>query len=578
MTFADHSRSPWGIASGAEHSGKHPEFLPLLRDAGVTWLRYFAEWGSIQPQPGVWNWEWSDRFVAAAKANGIRVAGIFLYFAPWASSDGGTRGFPVKDLQAWREYVKATVARYKDDIEHWEVWNEGNSPAFNRHGTPRDYADLVREAYHAAKEANPVCKIGITCAAFDLHYFHQAIQAGAAGCFDYVCVHPYNSIGYVFGSEPSYLAMAGNVRAMLAANRQDAEMPLWISEIGLTTTRDPAQLRRQAQALAKSFVLGIVQGFERTCWFEACGPKYGDGVHAILDDDLAPFPAYHALAAMTQALGAAPQYVGWTALDGRCYGFVFQDGAHAVMAAWAAAPGATVSFAVPVSITDLRGRVSTLPRGQSLALDDEPVFVRGLPAELVAAARANAARRFPWAPDFRDAGDVWCQLGPTNEEHGLRQGDNDPRSDGLSVPGTGDGRSYRSTDLRKGRPFLYFNVDSTYMGWGDRDVEITVVARRAAPNHPTVMTLVYESETGYHELGKRTTTTGLNPEMLFESEPYRAPELWYLAPGSEWQTHTWRFPDACFIQKWGWTFEVNVEMSAGDVQVSEVRVRRALGR
>lgn len=568
------SSSPWGIASGAEYSGKLPEIMPLLRDAGITGLRYFPEWQSIQPAPDLWDWEWSDRLVASAKANGIRIAGVFLYFAPWASSDGGTRGFPLKSMESWREFVLTTVSRYRDEIDCWEVWNEVNSPAFNHQGTPRDYADMVRVAYSAAKEANPACKIAISCAAYDLHYFDQTIKAGASGCFDYVCVHPYNSIGYVFGSEPSYLAMAGNIRAMLAANGQNADMPLWISEIGLTTTPAPEQLARQAEALVRSFVLNLVQGFERTYWFEATGPKYGEGIHAILSEDLSALPAYTALAAMTRVLGPTPRYLGWTALKGRCYGFVFKNGTESVMVLWAASAGANTSFEEPVTVVDCRRRVSTLPARQTLILADETVFIRGVSSRTEEEAQANVNRRFPWAPDYGSASEVWCQLGPVNVEHGLRQGNNDPRTDGITILGTCDGTSYRSTDLLNRRPFIYFDVDSTFAGWNDRSFEITVTARRADPRKPAAMTLVYESMTGYHEYGKRTTTPGLNVEMMFESESYRFPELWYLPSDEAWHTHTWKIDDACFIQKWGWTFELNVEMSSSDVWVQEVRVKK----
>jgi hypothetical protein len=564
--------SPWGIASGAEHAGKYPAFLPLLRQAGVTWLRYFPEWQTVQPRPGEWNWDWSDGLVAAARANGIRVAGVFLYFAPWASSDGGTRGFPVKDMQMWRDYVRATVARYRDDIQYWEVWNECNSPAFNRNGTPRDYADLVREAYVVAKQVAPDCKIGLTCAAFDLHYFDQVITAGATGHFDYICVHPYNSMGYVFGSEPSFLAMTGHLRRMLAAHNQSRDIELWLTEIGLTTTEDPPQLQRQAEALVKGYVLGLVQGFKHFFWFEACGPKYGEGVHAILRDDLTPYPAYPALQTMTAALGPTPAYVGWTNLDGCSYGFVFENRGQAVLVTWAARPEAKACFAQPVTVTDIAGMTTTLPAGADLLLPTTPLFIGDIPASVAGTARRNASQCFPWVPDYGQDNTVWCRLGPTNEEHGLRQGNNNPRSDGLTVTGMIDGVGYRSTDLRNNRPFIYFDVDSRFASWGDRDFEITVVARRARPDQPTVLTLVYESKTGYHEYGKRTPTPGLNSETLFESEAYRAPELWYLEPGTAWQEHTWRIHDACFIQKWGWSFEVNVEMSPGDVWVREVRV------
>ncbi len=532
MVPAAMAGSPWGMASGAEDSGKYPKFLPMLHEAGVTWMRYFPEWSTVQPEEGVWNWEWADQFVATCKANEIELSGIFLYFAKWASSDNGTRGFPVKKIEAWSEYVAACVARYKDDITWWEVWNEGNSPAFNRHGSPKDYADLVRAAYVAGKAANPNAKFGITCAAFDLHYFDQVIKAGAAGHFDYVCVHPYNSVGYVFGSENYYMAMAGDVRKMLAANGQNADMPIWMTETGLTTTETPEQQRRQANALVRSYILNLAQGIEKTFWFEACGPKYGEGVHAILTNDMTPRAAYDALKKMTGALGPEPRYLGWLRGANDELGFAFDDNGTTVLVAWSG--------------------------------DSDPVYTRDAKV-----AKLNPPGT-PFTRSYADVDEVWIKLGEQNEEFGLRQGNNNPRPDGLAIVA----KDYRQTDLINRRPFIYFDIDPTFAGWGDREFEITLTARRAKPDVPSVCAIVYESETGYHEYGKRITTPGLNVEMLFENETFRAPELWYLQPGDEWQTRTWKINDACFIGKWGWRFELNAEMSAGDIQVREVRVTK----
>ncbi|MCL1910067.1 MAG: endo-1,4-beta-xylanase, partial [Kiritimatiellaeota bacterium] len=152
--------SPWGMSSGAEDSGKYTGFTPMLAKAGVTWIRYFPEWDTIQPAKGKWNWKWADEFVKFNREHGIEVSGIFLYFARWASSDGGTRGFPVKDMKYWTDYVSACVKRYKKEITWWEIWNEGNSPAFNRHGSPKDYADMIRAAYKVGKAPNPNAKFG----------------------------------------------------------------------------------------------------------------------------------------------------------------------------------------------------------------------------------------------------------------------------------------------------------------------------------------------------------------------------------------------------------------------------------
>ena len=532
--------SPWGMASGAEDSGKYPQFVPMLRDAGVTWIRYFQEWAPIQPAKGEWRWDWSDNFVKFNKEHGIEVTGIFLYFARWASSDGGTRGFPVKDINDWSAYVAACVERFKEVITWWEVWNEGNSPAFNRHGSPKDYADLVRAAYTAGKAANPDAKFGITCAAFDLHYFDQAIKAGAAGHFDYVCVHPYNSIGYVFGSEHYYMAMAQSVRNMLAANGQDATMPIWMTETGLGSTDTPEQERAQANALVRTYILNIAQGIEKTFWFEAVGPKYGEGTHAIIRDDFTPRPAYDALKKMTAELGPTPRYLGWMR-DGDNLGFVFDNNGETVLVSW---------------------NVTANPSSPEAAA----VYTRN--AE-IAPTLINAPGT-PLGRSYADVDEVWIKLGQVNEEFGIRQGNNNPRTDGNVIIGDG----WRQTDLLNRRPFIYCDIDPTFADFNDARFEITVTARRAKPDVPTVCTLVYESKTGYHEYGKRITTPGLNVEMLFECEDWRAPELWYIPPGGEWHTRTWKINDACFIGKWGWRFQINAEMSAGDVQVQEIRIKK----
>jgi GH35 family endo-1,4-beta-xylanase len=134
---------PWGIASGAEWSGDYPKFNPMLRKAGVRWIRLFSEWQTIQPKQGQWEWEHPDGLVANARANNIHLTGVWAYFAPWASSDGGTRKGPIKDMQYWRDYVGTTVRRYQKDVKYWEVWNEFNGSFYVGQNKVKDYADLV---------------------------------------------------------------------------------------------------------------------------------------------------------------------------------------------------------------------------------------------------------------------------------------------------------------------------------------------------------------------------------------------------------------------------------------------------
>lgn len=214
------------------------------------------------------------------RANDIHLTGVFCYLAPWASADGGTRKFPVKDMRYWRDYVSRTVARYKDDIQYWEVWNEFNGSFGDSKNKVKDYAELVVTAFEAARKVEPRVKIGLSVANFDVGFLDAVIKAGAADHFDFVCVHPYENLGAVAeGGKVGFLSLAGNLRKMLAANKQRQDTPLWITEIGFQAPIKP-DVRgdaEQADMLAKAYLLSLVQGFERIFWFERVGQPTARG-------------------------------------------------------------------------------------------------------------------------------------------------------------------------------------------------------------------------------------------------------------------------------------------------------------
>lgn len=546
--------SPWGIASGAEWSGEYPHFNPLLKEAGVRWLRFFPEWSTLQPRQGAWNWEPADRFVVNAVSNGIQMAGIFLYFAPWASADGGTRKCPVKDMQYWRDYTSGVMTRYRNVIKYWEVWNEFNG-SFAINGTPRIYAEMVQEAWQEARKIDPQIKIGMSCANFDVGFFDAAIKAGAAGHFDFIAVHPYENLGDVMGGdgEPGYLSMAASLRRMLAANGQPAEMPLQITETGFQApvAPDPARDALQAEALVKAYVLSLAQGFQRLFWFEARGPAYGKGTdHGIIRKDWSPRPAYTAMRTMSRMLGAEPKYAGWLKLDASGYGFVFQGQSGPVLAAWSPVNATnTVSFEAPVRVIALDGTTTPLPAGQKLVLTRMPVLIAGLPATQAELARSQMAKPFPWGTDYAVAHEVSCRLGAVNAEKGVKQ-----TSPGTTAVVNGPTESWRRTNFKSGGEghYVYFRADSTFASFGTTNLAITVVARRPAVDQSAGMNLCYESLHGYK----------------------LASGWWTIPADDQWHENTWNVTDANFVGGWGWNFRIDAVSSPNECQIREVRVRK----
>jgi len=549
---------PWGMGTSAEWQGDFAKTLPLLREAGVTWYRCFPEWQSVQKKKGEWDWDFSDRLVAGCKENNIHLLGAFGFAARWATTDGGTRRVPLKDPNDWSVFTREAMKRYKDDIQYWEIWNEFNG-SFSEGGTPEIYADLVTRAYDEAQKIDPKLKIGMTVANFDVGFLDRSIKAGAKGKFDFICVHPYENLGSLeHGGDMGFLSLAGSLRKMLKDNGEDPNMPLWITEIGVQSTVKPNAERDAVQAdrLVMCYVISIVQGFGNVFWFEARGPSYGHNTdHGIIRHDWSKRPVYHAYKEMTTLLGPLPEYLGWVDLDGGL-GFVFQGADGPVLSAWA--PHASkkkhpVALSDGMKVLDVTGK--PVNASGSHALTRSPVWVTGLPDAMVAKAKANKAKPFPWGKDWAKEKVAKVMVGATNQEAGIRMNKPDKTTEVVH----GLDWSARKSVRKKGgeHNYMYFRADPTFVGFGNNKLAITVVARRDDPKQKANMSLLYESLNGYTDAKKNG-----------KQDRFQLPE------GEEWTEHTWVVDDANFVGAWGWNFRTDANGSPGDFQIKEVRVEK----
>jgi hypothetical protein len=552
-TVTQNDHSPWGVATGAEWLSAYPRFNPMLGQAGVKWLRAFQEWQTLEPKHGYWNWAAADHLVENARANNLHLTWVLAYFAPWASADGGTRKFPMKDIQYWRDYVGHLVDRYHRDIKYWEVWNEFNG-SFAENGTPDRYAELVREASTTAKAIDQSAKIGLSVANFDVHFLDAAIKAGAAGFFDYVCVHPYEKMGQLESDgEIDFLAMAASLRQMLAANNQPSDMPLWITEIGESSSviPDPQADRRQAIALSKSYILSIASGFQKVFWFEARGPSHGSNTDfGIIRSNFTPRPSYDALKTLSATLGPAPISRGWLELGKGGFGFLFAAGDRSVLAAWAPSRSdLKITFPGDVRVVDPAGNETALRSGEELTLTRAPILLLDLPEQTVRAAEQNGDRPYPWGGNYAQLQVLKVGLGSTNVEDGIKQ----VRTDTTVAADAGNDTVRRMNFSRADNEghYAYFSVDPGFAKAGASALEITVLARRLDPSKVAGFSLTYESKSGY---------VGTDYSNIPE--------------GNAWNELTWKIDDADFAGQWGWNFRLNAISSPNEFLVKEIVVRR----
>jgi hypothetical protein len=201
------------------------------------------------------------------------------------------------------------------------------------------------------------------------------------------------------------------------------------------------------------------------------------------------------------------------------------------MAAWAR-PGATarVDFGQAVRLVDPLSGASA--EADACALTSVPVLAVGVPERLVAEARTNRARPFPWhgGLDYTGATAVWATMGEPGEERGLHHIGANRSSTAVEAYGV------LARDCGKGAGQA-FSVAPGSLSYTTEPITITVVARRNAANDNAGFNLWYESTTGIRGTGE-----------------------WYTIPGNDqWYTKTWTIADAQFVGKWGYNFLFNAD-------------------
>ncbi len=538
--------SPWGVSSSSSGAKDIGEWLPKMKEAGVTSVRLFPEWRSVEPRKGEWNWQRSDALVRAAGDNQIELTAILMGSVPWGGEKVHT--FPLADLEGWGGFVGQSVAHYQGRVHRWEVWNEGNGGFNDGHHTAADYATLAATAYAAAKKADPAALVGLSVASFDPAYLHQALLARkAAGTplgFDYLCLHPYELADNVDapGGEIPYLWMTRLLRDLLKQSAPEkAGAEVWITEIGRNIARrpdQPAAEREAAAALVKLYVMALAQGIRGVQWFEGRDPAGEEPGFGLLKRDGSPRATYLAFANMTKALGPSPRYLGWVALGagGRDFGFVFQGPAGPVLAAWKAAGGA----GQPPATTVTGGNHETH------TLDGTPVFVESPAAALVEEAAANRDRPFPWGGDYSKARRVEFSAASAAPGGVFLAGK--PTQPKVTFPDGTSGLLLGANEAAN------FHVHPSFASILTREYEVRVTVRRVMPGN-VGMNL-------HHEVAD---SQGRNP--------YRNVGVWFaLGNGDGWQTHTWHVKEACFAKMWGRDFSFVPEQSQpfvlGKVEVS----------
>ncbi len=194
----DIKSSPWSV--GCETLDRDQARFSVYKDyvgeLGVKHARLQSGWAKCEKQKGVYDFAWLDECVYGLDKQGVKPWMCLCYGNPLYGSDfhlgAGVAAVANNEeaLAAWLKYVKATVSRYQDTINQWEIWNEPNS-----HGC-EEYATLLMKTAETIKKVQPNAVImGLSLAGVSLEFTKGVLEIlkehQKLDCIDYVTYHPY---------------------------------------------------------------------------------------------------------------------------------------------------------------------------------------------------------------------------------------------------------------------------------------------------------------------------------------------------------------------------------------------------
>ena len=387
----DMARNDGFLFGLCNHTERHPpeEQEIEARAAGLVGadvMRSGVTWGSIQPEPDVWDWTQQDRIVRLFGEQGVEVQYLLAFTPKWATT-GDPESEPWKvwsrkapEIDAWSRFCRAIAERYTGKIRFWEVWNEPDLDFFR--GTADEYLEMLRAAYREIKAVNDTHRVmtgGFATWNRNPEFVEKVVREGRDH-FDILAWHQHGP----------FQPFAQKVRGGLAHLRETVvpDKPLVFNETAVATWSLTGE-REQAEQLVKKLTFSWSVGARGYWWYmlrdDAAGSAEGRGVQGwgLLKYNLQPRAAYVAYNAMVKTLKGM-EFDRRFDLGANRWLLGFQGENRYVLVAWVEPPQQAHELlletgAENVRVIDLMGNADPVPiageKSTSIRIGDRPQYV-----------------------------------------------------------------------------------------------------------------------------------------------------------------------------------------------------------
>jgi polysaccharide biosynthesis protein PslG len=235
--------------------------LSTLQAADFGWQKSLFKWRDMNPNPGVYDFNESDRVVSASNQAHIKVIARIDFQPWWTRSDQTYANARPDNLQWYADFLTVFADRYKagspfGHVDAIEVWNEPNlQREWGDSISPQsaaDYVQMLRLSYAAVKAVDPSIQVvtaGLSptgvydgTAAPDDQFLQWMYDAGLSGNYDILGLNanaqvadPTAAPGSVDGF-PDGSFYFRRVEQMRAIEEQNGDLnPVWLMEFGWTS-------------------------------------------------------------------------------------------------------------------------------------------------------------------------------------------------------------------------------------------------------------------------------------------------------------------------------------------------------
>ena len=274
------------------------EMLQKSWGAGVRSARIAAWWCLMEPERDRYFWDDMDYALQIASNYGIQPVPEVFNTPDWATAGGLSgvecvhsplRNWPPADMNDWSDFMEDFVARYgvygRDQVHHWEIWNEPDLWEFlyapdDPENSHLVYAEMIKRARQAI-DANDVggrLMLGGMSDIVGPKYLDKLLDLTGPldirGDIDIVAIHAYSQHANKLDR------MIGPVRG------RDLDYELWVNELNTWGWDEHIQ----SGLLTELFDVMWSKDISRTFWFKSWTTDWGPGIFVNRDPLWEPGP------------------------------------------------------------------------------------------------------------------------------------------------------------------------------------------------------------------------------------------------------------------------------------------------